>query len=262
MPEGPHPTVNLRAGSGGSSRSYVAQAESEGQAFAFHENQRGELTVHETAGSLKVGGGKPGQGYPAVAFAIQERAVSENPKAGPDGIGVRSDDCAYTLEARQVPQSVAFNAYQRTVGEVASPIMAGDAKKLEIGVLEPPAPCLSSTAWRVRRLTPEECEILQGFPVGYTLIPVVAPMQSRSKAKPRLGRQRKGQDLAETVAYLISLGLPPAEAAVLAHSPDGPRYKALGNSWAVPCARWIAQRIDARLKYLQTHPCAKALSVQ
>lgn len=38
-----------------------------GMAVAFHENQRGELTVNDTAGSLKVGGGKPGQGYPAVA---------------------------------------------------------------------------------------------------------------------------------------------------------------------------------------------------
>ena len=28
---------------------------------------------------------------------------------------------------------------------------------------------------------------------------------------------------------------------------DGPRYKALGNSWAVPCARWIGARIDAAL---------------
>jgi len=28
-------------------------------------------------------------------------------------------------------------------------------------------------------------------------------------------------------------------------SPDGPRYKALGNSWAVPCARWIGERIKA-----------------
>jgi DNA (cytosine-5)-methyltransferase 1 len=28
-------------------------------------------------------------------------------------------------------------------------------------------------------------------------------------------------------------------------TPDGPRYKALGNSMAVPCMRWIGERIDA-----------------
>lgn len=223
MPEGPHATANLRAGSGGSSRSYVAQkAESEEQraessdAFAFHENQRGELTVNDTAGSLKVGGAKPAQGYPAVAFAIQERAVCENPLAGPDGVGVRADDCAYTLEARQVPQAVAF---------------------------EPSAlrPSPSASQWRVRRLTPEECELLQGFPIGYTLIPGTS------------SKKRKGEDLSATIDYLMSLGVPRPEAPVLAHSPDGPRYKALGNSWAVPVARWISRRIDA---------CAKALSRQ
>lgn len=85
----------------------------------------------------------------------------------------------------------------------------------------------------VRRLTPEECEMLQGFPIGYTLIPGTS------------SKKRKGDDLRDTIDYLISLGVSPAEAEVLAHSPDGPRYKALGNSWAVPVARWIARRIDA-----------------
>jgi DNA (cytosine-5)-methyltransferase 1 len=55
----------------------------------------------------------------------------------------------------------------------------------------------------VRRLTPTECERLQGFPDGYTNIP-----------------WRKKDE-----------------------SPDGPRYKALGNSMAVPVMKWIGQRI-------------------
>ena len=54
----------------------------------------------------------------------------------------------------------------------------------------------------VRRLTPVECERLQGFPDSYTDI--------QSKGKP---------------------------------TPDGPRYKALGNSMAVPVMAWIGQRI-------------------
>lgn len=57
----------------------------------------------------------------------------------------------------------------------------------------------------VRRLTPTECERLQGFPDGWTRIPY------RGK---------------------------PAE-----ECPDGPRYKALGNSMAVPVMRWIGERI-------------------
>lgn len=59
----------------------------------------------------------------------------------------------------------------------------------------------------VRRLTPLECERLQGFPDGHTLI------------------GWKGK---------------PAE-----ECPDGPRYKAIGNSMAVPVMRWIGRRIAA-----------------
>lgn len=57
----------------------------------------------------------------------------------------------------------------------------------------------------VRRLTPRECERLQGFPDDWTLIPW------------------KGR---------------PAE-----ECPDGPRYKAIGNSMAVPVMRWLGERI-------------------
>jgi DNA (cytosine-5)-methyltransferase 1 len=43
------------------------------EAVAFHENQRAETTLNDTAGSLKTGGGKPGQGYPAVAVSLRGR---------------------------------------------------------------------------------------------------------------------------------------------------------------------------------------------
>jgi DNA (cytosine-5)-methyltransferase 1 len=58
--------------------------------------------------------------------------------------------------------------------------------------------------WAVRRLTPLECERLQGFPDGWTAI-------NRRNGKP---------------------------------AADGPRYKALGNSMAVNVMRWIGQRIE------------------
>ena len=64
-----------------------------------------------------------------------------------------------------------------------------------------------ATAQTVRRLTPVECERLQGFPDNHTRIPW------RGK---------------------------PAE-----QCPDGSRYKALGNSMAVPVIRWLGQRIQA-----------------
>ena len=61
----------------------------------------------------------------------------------------------------------------------------------------------AKSGMQVRRLTPVECERLQGFPDGYTDIPW--------RGKP--------------------------------NSPDGPRYKALGNSWAVPVVRYIGEQI-------------------
>ncbi len=62
---------------------------------------------------------------------------------------------------------------------------------------------------QVRRLTPVECERLQGFPDNHTLI------AWRGK--------------------------------VAAECPDGPRYKAIGNSMAVPVMRWIGERIAAAI---------------
>jgi DNA (cytosine-5)-methyltransferase 1 len=67
-----------------------------------------------------------------------------------------------------------------------------------------PPPALL-TAMQVRRLTPVECERLQGFPDGYTQI-----------------AWRRSPE---------------------ANCPDGPRYKALGNSMATPVMRWIGERI-------------------
>ena len=43
---------------------------------AFHENQRAEITLNDTAGSLKAGGGKPGQGYPAVHSGMSVRRLT------------------------------------------------------------------------------------------------------------------------------------------------------------------------------------------
>jgi DNA (cytosine-5)-methyltransferase 1 len=107
----------------------------------------------------------------APVHAIQAGALLVNPASGPDGVGVQADH-AYTLEARSEVQVV-------------------------------------QSAMQVRRLTPIECERLQGFPDNYTAIPW--------RKKPA------------------------------SECPDGPRYKALGNSWAVPVVRWIGRRIQAEI---------------
>ncbi|EMW3227926.1 phage N-6-adenine-methyltransferase [Klebsiella pneumoniae] len=66
-----------------------------------------------------------------------------------------------------------------------------------------------SNGVQVRRLMPVECERLQGFPDNHTLI------------------SWRGKEATEC--------------------PDGPRYRAIGNSMAVPVMRWIGERIAAAL---------------
>jgi len=128
-------------------------------------------------------------------------------------------DCAPTLRAMGHAAShpngggqvaVAFDTYNQTVtGDTAQTLCSrGDSPGGNAHLV----PAVMATS-AVRRLTPRECERLQGFPDDYTAIPW--------------------------------RGKPAAEC------PDGPRYKALGNSMAVPVVRWIGRRIamvDAILK--------------
>jgi DNA (cytosine-5)-methyltransferase 1 len=124
-------------------------------------------------------------------------------------------DCSPTLRAMGHAAShpngggqvaVAFQSSQSgvRVGETHATLDANNGSRRHNGI---------ALAAAVRRLTPRECERLQGFPDDYTAIPW--------------------------------RGKPAAEC------PDGPRYKALGNSMAVPVVRWIGHRIamvDAILK--------------
>ncbi len=89
---------------------------------------------------------------------------------------------------------------------VATALRARDAAK---GVDSDCTDTLLPMRAGVRRLTPTECERLQGFPDGHTLVP------------------HRGKPMA-----------------------DGPRYRCLGNSMAVPVMAWIGRRIQAALEAL------------
>ena len=173
-----------------------------------------------------------------MAIAIQERAISENPNAGPDGAGIRQDGAAYTMEARTVPQAVAYGlstqqepkwvedvspslALPSKTGGGQVTAVAFDLRGREGGAMpEGPHDTASVRAadggssrsylampWAVRRLTPKETERLQAMPDNHTQIPW------RGK---------------------------PAD-----QCPDGPRYKAIGNSMSVNVMEWIGARINA-----------------
>jgi len=104
----------------------------------------------------------------SVAFAIQERAVCENPNAGPQGSGIRDDGAAYTLEARHHSQAVAFDMRGREGGaQFEGPHETANVRAASGGSSR----SYVAQQWAVRRLTPTECERLQGFPDGFTQVP-------------------------------------------------------------------------------------------
>lgn len=129
----------------------------------------GSLTTLSSREYKGLSCGRDGMTSAAVVYepvAIQGNLIGRD-AGGPQGVGV-SDEVMYTLTKADVH-----------------------------GV---------ANGMAVRRLTPVECERLQGFPDNYTNIP-----------------WRKSSE-----------------------SPDGPRYKALGNSMAVPVMKWIGERINGR----------------
>jgi DNA (cytosine-5)-methyltransferase 1 len=132
-------------------------------------------------------GGDGGGNMPAIAFEWQ-RGATQNLEL--------TDNFSPALIKSQTP-AVAFEANMSFATPDTSGVNPTLTRRHYASV---------AIASAVRRLTPRECERLQGFADDWTLIPY------RNK---------------------------PAD-----QCPDGPRYKALGNSMAVPVMRWIGQRIQ------------------
>jgi DNA (cytosine-5)-methyltransferase 1 len=137
---------------------------------------------------------------PAVAYPIELRNATRSDGAtgaGTPGTGIGQVDAPSGTLGISASQAVAF-------ADLADPVAANQARTYtREGTHNFRVSNVAISRMQVRRLTPRECERLQGFPDDYTLIPY--------------------------------RGRPAA---------DGPRYKALGNSMAVPCMRWIGRRIQ------------------
>ncbi len=166
---------------------------------------------------------------PAIAFDCKA--------SGQSGFGV--GDIAGTMRAMGRAsshqnggghQAVAFTTkLHNTQSNQAGKVYEEYATSLDAN--SPPPALLA--AMQVRRLTPRECERLQGFEDDYTLIPGSKRNWTAEREEMRAYFERTGQDYTDDELDRLAA--------------DGPRYKALGNSWAVPCARWIGQRIDSNL---------------
>ena len=145
-----------------------------------------------------------GRGTLLMPVALQDvRAMSK----AQNGRGWNDDGTAYTVDTHAT-QGVAV-AMVNMQGSKGNAVAQEDGPSFTLNAMHGHDVHAIATAMQVRRLTPTECERLQGFPDGYTQIPW--------RKKPA------------------------------SECPDGPRYKALGNSWAVPVVRWIGRRINERI---------------
>ena len=139
--------------------------------------------------------GTGGNNVPLVSavpgsYCIAGNIIDRQVQNGGNGLGCQKD-IAYTLTATD--KHAVFSTYQTVVGALCR----GDEKGVGSQYVSQDK-CVVGRSDRIRRLTPLECERLQGFPDGWTLIPGAS---------------------------------------------DSVRYKALGNSVAIPCVDFVLRGI-------------------
>lgn len=136
-------------------------------------------------------------------FILEPMCIAEPATHALTGEGFDASEDGTGCGAPIINEPVAFHLTQDPIDSLKSGVSpALGAKSGGMGLYAPPG--------RVRRLTPLECERLQGFPDGWTCLCGAEPYSTLACA-----------------------------------CPDGPRYRALGNAVAVPCIEWLAHRFAA-----------------
>jgi DNA (cytosine-5)-methyltransferase 1 len=179
-----------RGSSAGGSAGFCGYASSTARSIGYAE---------ETAPTLK------GNDWQAQVPDVLHATAIRTAQTGANGSGV-SDEATHTVDAHG-PEAVAYAVRMREgkAGGGKGPLVQTDMSgTIATGNDQTMFVPIDGVGYVVRRLTPTECERLQGFPDGWTDVPF------------------KGKE----------------------HPSDTPRYKAIGNSMAVPVMRWIGERIE------------------
>jgi DNA (cytosine-5)-methyltransferase 1 len=200
---GPHevaPSCVSRFGTGGGNVPLVQEA------IAFTTEQTPKFNRDQALTLTKqspTGGGQP----QCVAVAHPQAIAFEPGIATREGSESRFvKELSPTLRKEMGDNQVAVAMRESGQGYWMEDSKAGTLRAEGENRPSRPSNVIAQSSMAVRRLSPRECERLQGFNDDHTMIPW------RNK---------------------------PAD-----QCPDGPRYKALGNSMAVPCMAWIGKRID------------------
>lgn len=197
----------LRSSSGGGDKAHVL--------IAFSSKDYGGDATVDMSPTLRAcghtnshanAGAPPAVAYPILEVGKRTGTSTTDPRAG---LGIGSDgDPMFTLQAGAQHGVAAFAENSRQEvrfeggdGQITGALSSGGGKA---GQGYPAA----MVGMAVRRLTPVECERLQGFPDGHTDVPY--------RGKP---------------------------------AADGHRYKAIGNSKAIPCVTWLGRRIKKQIEY-------------
>lgn len=210
---------------------------------AFTQNQRDEVRdLGDCAAAVDAAGGSHQSTYLASAFSVREDAQAGNFSANEIEVANAVNALVPSPQSHHAQTFITqgvdlFNQTEtgdlhvplRTAGGHGAPAVmeatafkpGQSAEAHTLGAELEVAPSLEGGGggnnrpavqygYQVRRLMPEECEILQAFPVGYTVI------------------RWKDRDYLEC--------------------PDGPRYKALGNSMCTKVIRWLGRQIERELR--------------
>ena len=171
--------------------------------LVVYETHPADSRVREMGDVCQTVTSRWGTGGGNVPIALQD--ISGRDKAQ-NGRGWNDEGLMYTLDAAAT-QGVAYSIREDAIAGnfSATPLEVTPAlQALRSSVQSHHAQTFIAQQMAVRRLTPVECERLQGFPDNYSNIPW--------RGKPE--------------------------------SPDSLRYKAMGNSMAVPCMKWIGERVE------------------
>jgi DNA (cytosine-5)-methyltransferase 1 len=136
-----------------------------------------------------------GRGTPIIAFSGKDYGADAGEVSPP--LRAMGHDSSHQNGGGQV--AIAFHPTQDPISSID-----GTTHAMGTGSKQGTATIAITQGPAVRRLTPRECERLQGWPDDHTAIP----------------RGKHGKVMQ-----------------------DGPRYKIIGNGWALPCVQWIGRRI-------------------